>query len=127
MRKCFAVLSLVGLGYLFSATPSLAAGLSGPVVDCQKGGGQLTQRWSASQLRQALATMPADIREYSDCYDVIQQALLAKIGKLKGGGTSGGGGSLLPVWLLVVLIVLVLGAVGFGIAAFRGRGRDRAP
>jgi hypothetical protein len=68
-----------------------------------------------------MATMPAYQREYSNCADVLQQALLQKIGKLKGGG-SRGGGSFLPTWLIVVLALLVLGGGGLGLWALRNRG-----
>jgi hypothetical protein len=92
------------------------------VADCQLHG-RLTQSYSAAELRSALAGMPAYIREYSGCANVLQQALLAKIGKLNGGDSSGGG-SFLPTWLIVVLAVLVLGGVGFGVVAIRNRGRE---
>jgi hypothetical protein len=91
------------------------------VADCYTHGGQLTGSYTAAQLRSGLATMPADIREYSACYDVLQRALLQKIGKLSGGDASGGGGSFLPVWLIVVLAMLVLGGAGFGVVALRNR------
>ncbi len=122
MRKRSAVATLLCLGIMLSATPALAAGLSPPVADCQLHG-HLTGSYTVAQLRNALATMPVDIREYSDCYNVLQQALLAKIGKL-GGGSGGGGGSFLPTWLIVVVALLVLGGAGFGALAWRNRGRD---
>jgi hypothetical protein len=66
--------------------------------------------------------MPADVKEYTDCYDVIQRTLLAQAGGHGGGsGGSGSGGSFLPTPLLVVLIVLALGAVSFSVAAIRRR------
>ena len=102
------------------AAPAGAAGLSPPVADCQANGA-LTHNYSVLELRKALQTMQADITEYSNCAQVIQQALNAKIGALHGGiGT--GGGSFLPTWLLVILIVLVLGGVAFVTAAIRRRG-----
>jgi hypothetical protein len=67
--------------------------------------------------------MPADVKEYTDCYDVVQRQLLAQIGGGHGGGAggSGSGGSFLPTPLLVVLILLGLGAVSFGVVAIRRR------
>ena len=57
---------------------------------------------------------------------MIQKALLAQIGSIGGnGGDSGGGGSsFLPTPLLIVLIILVLGAIAFGIIALRQRARS---
>ena len=80
----------------------------------------LTQHYTVAQLRNALATMPADVNEYTNCHDVIQRALLAKLGKLSDAGGSGGG-SFLPTWLLVVLVLLVLGGAGLGAVALRNR------
>ena len=75
-----------------------------------------------TELRGALTTMPADVKEYTNCYDVIQRTLLAQVGGHGGGsGGSGSGGSFLPTPLLVVLILLGLGAVSFGAVAIRRR------
>lgn len=119
------LLAIVAVGWLLCllATPASAAGLSPPVADCQLHG-HLTQTYTAAQLRHGLSTMPAYIREYSGCYNVLQQALLEKIGHLKG-GTASGGSSFLPTWLIVVLAILVLGGAAFGIVALRGRGGPR--
>ena len=103
------------------AAPAQGAGLSPLVADCNAHT-RLTRSYTAAELRNALATMPADIAEYSNCHDVIQRALLASLGKLKGSGGSGsGGGSFLPTWLLIVLIALALGGVGAGVQALRLR------
>jgi hypothetical protein len=119
------LLAIVALGGVFGllATPASAAGLSPPVADCQLHG-HLTQTYTAAQLRNGLSTMPAYIREYSGCYNVLQQALLEKIHHLSGGNASGAG-SFLPTWLIVVLAILVLGGAAFGIVALRGRGGGR--
>ena len=117
---CTCVLGLVLAGTL--AQPAAAAGLSPPVADCYAHG-TLTHHYSAAELSQALATMPADIAEYSNCHDVLEHALLADLGKLGGPGGSGGGGSFLPTWLLVVLALLVLGGAAFALLALRNRQR----
>ena len=107
------------LGGLTVASPATAAGLSPPVADCDAHG-RLTHNYSTAQLQSALATMPADVAEYTNCPNVIRQALLAKLGKLKGSDGSGGG-SFLPTWLLVVLALLVAAGAGFGVVAIRNR------
>lgn len=109
-----------GVGTL--AASASAAGVPAPVADCLKNG-QLTHHYSPAELQHALATMAADVGEYSNCSAVIQQALYADIGHLHGDST-GGSGSFLPTWLLVLLIVLVLGGAAFAAVAIR---RRRAP
>lgn len=108
------------IGAALAAAPAAAAGLSPPVADCYAHG-QLTRSYSVMQLQKALATMPVDIAEYTNCHDAIQRALLAKLGKLRGSDAAGGGGSFLPAPLLVVLGLLVLGGAGFGLVAVRNR------
>lgn len=96
------------------------AGLSPPVEDCNAHG-QLTRHYTPQQLRTGLATMPADIKEYTNCYNVLTNALLQEVGKLHGSAASSGGGSFLPAWLIVVLALLVAGGAAFGILAMRNR------
>ncbi len=114
--------AILALGWLIGVFPVASAGAAAltPVADCSANG-RLTQSYTAPQLRHGLATMPADVREYSGCYDILQRALYQKIGKLSGGGSSGGGGSFLPIWLIVVLAVLVIGGAAVGVAALRNR------
>jgi ABC-type phosphate transport system substrate-binding protein len=128
MRKLLLMIALVYLlGALAGATlpaPAAAAGLSPPVADCEQNG-QLTRHYSAAELREALSTMPAEVAEYTNCPNVINQALLAEIHGLKGGGSSGGGGSFLPVWVIVILAVLAVTAAGSAALAVRNRGGGR--
>jgi hypothetical protein len=107
---------------LLPASAPAASRLTAAVGDCNAHA-RLTGHYTAAQLRTALNTMPADIKEYTDCYDVIQKQLLAQIGSIGGGGGDGGGGgsSFLPTPLLVVLGVLIVGAAAFGIVAVRRR------
>jgi hypothetical protein len=119
MRKLVALTALLGAVGCLTAGSATAAGLSPPVADCDTHG-YLKRSYSAAELRNALATMPADVSEYTNCHDVIQRALLAKLGKLADAGGSGGG-SFLPTWLLVVLILLLLGGAGLGAVALRNR------
>lgn len=94
-----------------------------PVADCNSHG-HLTQTYSDAQLRTALSTMSADVKEYTDCYDVIQRALLAQLGNPTGAsnGGNGSGGSFLPIPVIIVLVLLILAAVAFAVAAIRRRG-----
>jgi hypothetical protein len=72
-----------------------------------------------------LAQMPADIKQYTSCPDIINHQLLAQLGKLPNSGGSGsGGGSFLPVWLIVVLVLLVAGGGAFGVLASRRSGGE---
>jgi hypothetical protein len=101
-----------------------AAGLAPAVADCNAHA-SLTHHYTVQQLEQALATMPADIKEYSACYNIIDHQLLVQLGKVHGsGGSGGGGGSFLPTWLIVVLVVLLVGGAAFGAMALRRRGED---
>lgn len=127
MRKLLVMIALAcAFGGLYSGSlpgTALAAGLSAPVADCAAHG-QLTRHYPASELRQALATMPADVASYTNCPDVIRRALLSEIGAISGGdSTAGTGGSFLPGWVIAVLVVLVLIGAGAGAMAVRNRRR----
>jgi hypothetical protein len=99
------------------------------ITDCNNHG-QLTQHYSAATLQAALGQMPADVREYTDCYDVIERALLAEEGKASSGGSStapaSSSSSFLPTWLIIVIVLLALAAITFGALAIRRRGEAPA-
>jgi hypothetical protein len=126
MRKALVVLGLSWLLGAGLAAAASAAGLSPPVADCYAHQ-RLTGAYTAAQLKNGLATMPADVKEYSNCYGILEQALLSKLGKLKDGGSAGGGGSFLPVWLIAVLAALVVAGVGLGAMAWRNQGERSDP
>src|ERR1700751_1379262 len=117
------VTSLLIACALSAAAPAVAAAQSGggtgaqAITDCNDNG-TLTGHYSADALRNALANMPADVREYTDCYDVIEKQLFAQLGTSSstgtGGSSSSSGGSVLPTWLIVVIVVLALAALTFG-------------
>lgn len=117
---------LCALGALYAAVlPSSAgaAGLPPPVADCSAHG-KLTQHYSVSELQTALAKMPADVAEYTNCPDVLRRALLAAVGPVNSSGSGGGGGSFLPGWVIAVLVVLVLAGAAAGVVAMRNRRRS---
>jgi hypothetical protein len=109
----------------FTAGPALAAG-NQVIKDCQANG-QLTGQYTLGQLRHALGILPASVKEYTNCSDVIQQAILAaRHGRRGGGSGSGSGGSFLPTPVIVILVVLILAAVTFGAVAIRRRRAARS-
>ncbi len=71
--------------------PAAAAHASGAAVirDCTLDG-KLDKSYSQKELRQALASIPSDVDEYTDCRDVIRAAQLAAA---TGGGSNGGSGT----------------------------------
>lgn len=101
--------------------PAVASG--SPNSDCNAHG-RLTQHYSVAQLRSALATMPADQQEYTNCYNVIQNQMLSELpghhAVAKDPGS--GGSSFISTPLLVVLIVLVLGGGALAGVAIQRRG-----
>jgi hypothetical protein len=121
---------LVGVLSAFVSTlaaPALAA-QSQVVADCNAHS-RLTGHYSSTQLRNALSTMSADVKEYTNCYDVIQRTLLKQLGASGASGSPGqsSGGSFLPTPVIIVLVLLVLGAIGFALAAVRRRNGDGPP
>jgi hypothetical protein len=129
MRRALTLIGLAG-AVAVSATAALAAPASAaqspPVSDCNAHG-RLTETYTPRQLQTALSTMPADIKEYTDCYDVIQRALVAAVGGHRVSGSkdsAGSGGSFLPTPVIVVIVILALAAATFGALALRRRSND---
>jgi hypothetical protein len=74
-------------------TGTAAASPSDIYVDCQDG--RLDQRYSSTDLRRALANMPADLDEYTNCREIIRSAqhgVRGPGGSGPGGGQAGGYG-----------------------------------
>jgi len=107
------------------ASPAVAAaGAAAVIADCNAHN-QLTRPYPPAQLRAALTTMPASLKEYTDCYDVINRALIARLSNshLVGAATpSSSGGSFFSVPVIVVLVVLLAAAGSFGALGLRRRG-----
>ncbi|MGO9499469.1 MAG: hypothetical protein ACLQA5_22570 [Solirubrobacteraceae bacterium] len=127
MRRLVTSLAIVCALLAFAPVAVGAGSNNGPqaaIADCNDHQA-LTQHYSAATLRTALAIMPAAVREYSNCYDVIEKALLAEVGAGSSSGSattgSGSGGSVLPTWLIIVIVILALAALTFGALAIRRR------
>jgi hypothetical protein len=112
-----------GLALASSAASSSAAAV---IADCQAHSA-LTRSYTTPALQKALATMPATVREYTDCADVINTQLLKQLqtgGGGAGGDSGGSGSSFLPTPVIIVLVILVLAAVTFGAIEVRRRRAD---
>jgi hypothetical protein len=59
--------------------------------ECQDG--RLTGDYTSREIRDALNNIPDDIDQYSDCRDVLRNALLSKAGNSGNNGGGGGGGA----------------------------------
>ena len=99
MRKLNLLITLlaslaVSASGLVTAAPALASS-SQVIADCNANG-HLTGHYSRGDLQSALNGMGADVKEYTNCYDVVRRALLASAagGGKNSGGSGGGGGSL---------------------------------
>jgi hypothetical protein len=105
-----------------SAAPSYASQTQ-VLSDCNQHAA-LTHTYTLSDLRGALATMPTPMKEYTNCSDVIQRAIIAQIGSTNGSGNTSGssGGSFLPTPVIIILIALALAAGGYAVMAVRRRG-----
>jgi hypothetical protein len=93
------------------------------VTDCDAYG-RLTRLYSVSELDTALAQIPTAVQEYTNCYAIIQDALLAEVpgSRLGGGGASQSSSSpFLPLPVFIVLAVLVASGAGLGVVARRRR------
>lgn len=82
--------------------PAVAAASAAQVIKDCGDDGHLSRRYSQADLRKALADLPTDIDEYTNCRDIIRQAQLGVAGGGGGGGTGStgaggaGGGTALP-------------------------------
>jgi hypothetical protein len=125
MRRNALIVLCTGFAALALAAPAFAASGAAAVADCEKHS-KLTAQYTDAELQNALATMPANVQEYTNCVEVIQQQLLQQSGKGGTGGDSptgggGSGGSFLPTPVIVIIVILALGAVTFGAFEIRRR------
>lgn len=68
--------AVIALCLLLPAEAALASAAD-VIRDCNDNG-QLTKTYSQREYRQALAQMPADVRQYTDCEDIIRRAQLGE-------------------------------------------------
>lgn len=124
-RRIHALIALLGvassLGLGIVAVPAAIAASNPVITDCESHG-RLTQSYSAAQLKFALSTMSPEVKQYTSCVDVINNALPAAIARGKNGGGGGGsGGSFLPTPVIVIIVLLALAGATFGAVAIRRR------
>ena len=81
-RTVFAIASFCLLA--LTPSPALASG-SSVIRDCTDDG-QLSRHYSQKDLQSALANLPTDVDEYTNCRDVIRRA---QLGGGQGGSTGG--------------------------------------
>ena len=79
--------AVVALCLLLPATPAFASGAD-VIRDCNDNG-HLTKPYSQKEYRDALSQMPADIKQYTDCENIIRRAQLGLPGST--GGTANAG------------------------------------
>jgi hypothetical protein len=92
-------LTLVIVALAALAMPTLAHASADQVIKDCNDDGALSKKYSKQDLKKALDTLPADVKDYSDCKDVISAALGAagkKSSEGGGGGGSGGGPAATP-------------------------------
>jgi hypothetical protein len=129
IRSCILLALLTGLIPCFAATAAAAASGSGAqvIADCQAHQ-RLTHLYTVAQLQNALATLPPDVAEYSNCQQVIEAALTHPGGKgANNGAGNSSGSSFLPTPVIVILVLLILAAVTFGAISVRRRGDGQGP
>src|SRR5438309_83735 len=83
------LLALVITLSLVPAAAAFANGGTAVIRDCTDDG-RLEGHYTQKQLRQALAEIPSDVDEYTNCREVIRRAAFAATGGGRGGGGAGG-------------------------------------
>src|SRR4051812_20142115 len=101
MRRLLLVV-LAGLLLLTAAEPAMASTRGQIFADCQDDG-KLEGSYTPSDIRDARKNLPTDLREYSDCGDVLRRAELPQdpanpgttgaIPPVTGGGSPPAGGA----------------------------------
>ena len=99
----FTVLALaLALALAGAGAPVAMAAAGNAVINNCESNGQLTHQYTHQELAHALAVMPASVKQYTNCYDVIQQALVKGQGRTGTAGSSSSS-SFLPTSVIVIL------------------------
>jgi hypothetical protein len=118
------LVSLALLCVCASSLPATAQASQPNVVSDCNAHARLTQHYSAGQLENALGTMQADVKEYTDCYDLIQRALLVDLGRLHpiaSGSRQSHGSNFLTAPVIVAIAVVALASMLLAIVFGRRR------
>lgn len=73
---------------LLAPAPSAFASGADVLIDCNDNG-RLTKDYSQKEYREALAQMPADLKQYTDCENIIRRAQLGLPGSTGGSANAG--------------------------------------
>jgi hypothetical protein len=120
-RPLLALIFVAAALVTLAATATPALGDANAVLrDCNTHG-RLAQHYSTHDLQTALSIMPASVKQYTNCLDVIHRQLDLQLSGKDTGGGGGSGGSFLPTPVIVILVVLALAAITFGAVAVRRR------
>lgn len=84
MLRRFAAAAVVASLLLVPAQAALASA-EDVLIDCNDNG-RLTEDYTQKELREALAQMPADLKQYTDCENIIRRAQLGLPGAAANAG-----------------------------------------
>ena len=85
LRRLSTAAAVVASCLLLPAPAALASGAD-VLIDCNDNG-RLTKEYSQKEYREALANMPADLKQYTDCENIIRRAQLGLPGTNANAGT----------------------------------------
>jgi hypothetical protein len=112
MRRRY-LLPFAVLAATFALSVGDAFALSPVINDCTQHS-KLTRHYTIPELQHALATLPVNIREYTNCFTVISDQLNRQLGVTKASSSgTGSGGSFLPTPVVIALILIVFIGGGF--------------